>query len=1441
MKRFFRITAVVAVVSLTLLGKTSAQETGVLPECPFIYMRDGQTYYQGEETFLKTVNYLISMHLAENGELIVGPHSNYRTYSSLSYPTTQEEASNFLRAHFKMIKDMGFNSIRIMNASVVPRWNTGFLAIRMWLRYDMYFSEANKVRRDTDIAYHDYLHYESISDNGLSYYKQAMHIVLDIAQEYDLKIVWVTGAEARYVEEATLSNNLHKRYNSLFNHYDNSKTVEYCNFLAEISTEFKSHPALFAYDICNEGESFENEGMPGGEFVNSVSMADNVKVINESIKSNTPNQYTTVGLFSLNSFFKLGVKPFSFCDIISFHSYNSERFNGLGLDYGEPVNLGLFYFNKTVTAPWMIGENGIETAAQTGFGEATETNNIVSETNQTLEAQSIMEFSSRCGSLGYSYWQFRNEREWQNFGLIKGAWSATDYQYGENGNETYPINFAYKEIVNPPNTSLFSTFNVQADGCVFNTNHYYDILCTPPDPENEGNNSQYWDGSVVDGEGAVMDAIVKIRIEAVDYYTFTKSDGTFSLTTPTPKLNPGPNLAEITVTKYGYDNDTRSNVGSNGIVSSAFQINKVVYPSKPTYTNNYVVNEGESKTISEQTMITGHVYVHAGGELTINCSVFFNDNTQLIVNPGGKLILEDGAVLTAIHHAWFGIVLNGNETENRPEVVSSGNTVIAKAHIGIYNYLNPVGITAFSSVTIDLNGTKFINNYKDVFINRNTDNILNFKNCDFIITEDALEQFSVGDNCDEFIEINYSDHAKFVNCHFADNRNYSSSVPEKVGIETINLKKLEVLPDPLMGARKSTFTNLYYAIKATSGWGGELNIRNCEFTTVRGVYVESYASFEPVVIVNSTFNILDYAGGDKEDELPGGEEDENYYRPYGVYLDNICDGYKIEGNIFKSENELPDDKYGLIANSNGQLSNTFYRNRFYNLENAVQAIGLNRSMNTSNLEGLQVLCNKFYNTKTDVFVNSEIPYGGIAKNQGSLTAPASNLFTSGAVLCNYKNELSQIDYFLRDPNDSYFNPLEIPQEVEGNFNPIFIIYGESFDEVCPNYSLNLPDHIVVDEMYENLESSVILESSITSMLDDIVDGGNTGQVISDIIHLDDNSAWVTYYDLMYKSPYLSDTVLKNVSKKEAGLTVPMIRDILVANPQAAKNSDVKKLLKDRNNQLPDYMLEQIEAGETYISAKENLEIQRSDQRAIYDKSLMKLIGYYYELEDSLPYAEDSIVSLLKRRNEAPYYFELAGYYFDKLRYPEAIETLNSMYAVCELTDMEAAEVQDLISFITFYKNLLKVCKGDLYNLNDFYIEQLEVFEDKGGRGGAKAHVILLLNDASDYKEIVYKPEEVIALRNTEHKYFNDANPAFSVYPNPAKEHINVEYKLIEQKGVLQFVITDVKGQIVLQKQLFNLQDIVIVKISDLPKGTYNCSLYNGSKLEFNEKLVISNQ
>ena len=440
------------------------------------------------------------------------------------------------------------------------------------------------------------------------------------------------------------------------------------------------------------------------------------------------------------------------------------------------------------------------------------------------------------------------------------------------------------------------------------------------------------------------------------------------------------------------------------------------------------------------------------------------------------------------------------------------------------------------------------------------------------------------------------------------------------------------------------------------------------------------------------------------------------------------------------------------------------------------------------------------------------------------------------------NDLYDFTYYTRSLSDPNYNARETPGNVGDNntvhITPINQYYNE--DNWCVDNIIDVNNNINPDVLYDDLLSAFTLENSIDIMLDDIVDGGNTGQVISDIIHLDDNSAWLTYYDLMFKSPYLSDTVLKDIAKKEVGLTVPMIRDILVANPQSAKKNDIKKLLKERDIQLPDYMIEQIEAGEIQISSKEYFEIQKLEQRGLFEESLFALANYYYSNKDSLPYAEDSLVSLFKIREEPKYLYILADYYVDELRYEEAKALLSSLPAICDLTDREIDEVQDLISFISFYNNLRKVTKDNIYNLNDFYIEQLKAYANKGGIAGAKANQLLYLNNVIYKFEKVYKPSERMGTRSISiGGEFNESNPVFEIYPNPANDYLTVDYKLAEQKGDINIVIVDINGKPVYTKQLSSLEDIVLINVKDIKPGTYICNLFNGSDCDFAEKFVIN--
>ncbi|MDD3686062.1 MAG: hypothetical protein PHE56_04770 [Bacteroidales bacterium] len=1425
MRKHFQKLKAICILGILLVGGGNFMfgQTDV-PHNPFVYAVDNKLYYQDEEYFIKACNYLVNIRLGENDQVYVCPHSNYLSNNQLLQTENPLEAEKLLYAHFKLMKEMGFNTVRIMNADIEPRHQTGQLNIHLYLRNGNPTTNSDPVPRTSapdnpdDELYRYYEKYcylfNGSEPTGIIYLINAMETVLKAAEYYNIKVIWVLGTENRAYYDGQF------HYKSLLQHINPADSfswinVKYGEALAYIGNVFKNNSTLLAYELYHENQSFADSETSGDEPINQASVGDAVRLVVNYLKVVDSNHLTTTGLFGENTFFNLGVAPFYFTDFLNFHFYEYSQDIFDAYDKGTSVNRYQYYLSRTLDEyPWIIGEHGIET--QTAhWSELNETDLIANETDQRTLISNVLDFSSQCGSSGYAYWQFANERGWQNHGVLKISDSPIPVVVPVSD---VPVDcyFAYKQIVNPPESSVFNTFEMNDAGCDFDQELYYNIHRDIDMPFFH----QTWEGYVkTSADVAVADAIVKIHVAGKDYYTFTNSLGHFIYETPTYFQG-----ATISVSKYGYNVSVKSNIVT--ISDPNFIIDPIQLSTKNEYIKNLYVAANTTMIIDKPTNYNGSAIVETGATLIVRDTVSFGSGTQLILKSGSKLILEDKAALTAIHQRWRGVVAY-NTLNNTIAIVSSGNTSISKAEFAIRTMYD---------VTVNLNGTDFYNNMCDISMKLNDAQML-FRNCDFIQTPDVIDPCMDSPSCDYCVDLYECGQVKFTNCHFDDQR-LSSVHVNKSGICAKNVDKLEVLPNPLMGAQRSSFNNLLYGIKAIANGGGELIVKNTDFKAARGIYMYHYMGFLPKTITNNTFEVLDFPKtSDKDIGNPGGEEpDEFECQAYGVYVDNTSSAYQIEGNIFKGEDGNADYRYGLIANDNGVSSNRFYRNKFENLENAVQSINNNKNLSTG--IGLQILCNNFNDTRTDIYVTTDNnTLYGISTLQGSTSSPAGNLFSNGAV-CNYNNEMLPLTYFARINSDPYWNPREWPGSVNDAEQVILHLVNYSWlSNACPDNTQKLPKPI--DELRLQKESAEDLETAITYMLDDIVDGGNTGLTISSVLHSDDNSAWLTYYELMSKSPYLSDTVLKEVAKKEQGLTVPMIRDILVANPQGIKNKDLQQLLKDRNNQLPDYMITQIESGLGIISPKENLEIQKAEQRVIYEESLKTLVAYYQSVADSLPYAEDSIVSLLCERNEKEYMDVLADYFFTKSDFTSASDIVNRILSVCTLSQIEKDQYSELKDFYQFYNNLLAFYKGDLSNLNAMHIAELKEYENRQGLAAVKATALLIINNASDYIEPVYKPQPVLEDRLFKQNISINNNPYFSVYPNPAKEYIYVEYMLTEQIGALQIAISDVSGKMYLQKELIHLQDIVILKTVDLPEGSYNCSLYNGNKLVYNSKIIIS--
>jgi len=79
---------------------------------------------------------------------------------------------------------------------------------------------------------------------------------------------------------------------------------------------------------------------------------------------------------------------------------------------------------------------------------------------------------------------------------------------------------------------------------------------------------------------------------------------------------------------------------------------------------------------------------------------------------------------------------------------------------------------------------------------------------------------------------------------------------------------------------------------------------------------------------------------------------------------------------------------------------------------------------------------------------------------------------------------------------------------------------------------------------------------------------------------------------------------------------------------------------------------------------------------------------------------------------------------------------------------------------------------------------------------------------------------------------------FSVYPNPAKDYITVEYDAVKKLESLSVVISDLNGRQVHHEKLTLQQAEVIISTDGLPAGQYFVTLHNNDEVLTTEKVIL---
>jgi hypothetical protein len=379
-------------------------------------------------------------------------------------------------------------------------------------------------------------------------YYSCIDAIVNAATTANLKVILLVGPRG------TLRNS---------DGYTLSNDQQYLDFLTTISQRYATNATIMAYDLFNE--PFTNLSSPtNGKYTSTAAMA----VWNYTIKKNAPHQLTTLGFTDPTTVMQWDPQTVPF-DFISFHPYGDN----LSLTSSQNTIYSFLYWaNKTLKRPWIIGETGYSatnypqtcSGCTIALGSSGATYNlgipssqwpqIGTLADQQTYAQNTLQRGIDCSCQGYSWWQYQEE-EWQNSGDLFGL--VTYYNTTTQGASPY-----YGQTFKP---AVSSFQNFPSD--IQNTSH-----CTAPtnyyNPNNFGQYSVY--GHVLDNNGnPIVNAVIYAQQYKggsntwPTYVTYTDANGNYALYSNTQVSSQGDFYNVIECSYPGYS------------------VSQLVYPSVP--------------------------------------------------------------------------------------------------------------------------------------------------------------------------------------------------------------------------------------------------------------------------------------------------------------------------------------------------------------------------------------------------------------------------------------------------------------------------------------------------------------------------------------------------------------------------------------------------------------------------------------------------------------------------------------------------------------------------------------------------------------------------------------------------------------------------------------------------------------------------------------------
>lgn len=402
-----------------------------------------------------------------------------------------------------------------------------------------------------------------------------------------------------------------------------------------------------------------------------------------------------------------------------------------------------------------------------------------------------------------------------------------------------------------------------------------------------------------------------------------------------------------------------------------------------------------TQTWDKAVVLDNDLIIKTGNTLTVKCKVSMPEDGKIVVEPGARLIVDEGFITNSCGDLWTGIEVQGIAAAT--QALSAG--VYQQGYVELKNNARIenawTGVTCNNGGILWATSSVFRNNVKAVHFASYTNkspagaviaNISRFEYCQFYTTRNLNESQAFN----SFITATGVWLSRFKGNLFENTRTdiTGASGPLGTGIYSYNSKLAinsacvsMILPCPEADIIFNEFRNLNVGIRISDPDGGQINqnkFLNCSY----GILSESSYNLR---ISNNRIWVGACPSGIIEPE-------------YGIMLNGDVFGLDVTGNqIYKSANSNAASTTGIAARSTGANNNTITKNTLTDLDYGNLSLNTNRSFLDNNT-GVLYTCNYNYNTVEDFYLTwdagGSYSSSGIRYYQGSLSSSAANYFTN---------------------------------------------------------------------------------------------------------------------------------------------------------------------------------------------------------------------------------------------------------------------------------------------------------------------------------------------------------------------------------------------------------------------------------------------------------------